>query len=150
MKITNKLHREQTVKPLYPDLPARDSNNKQQVEEITKVSDVSPEKSSKTSGLAATQSTSTPSSLTDENYFASKETQRLRIESLKAILRVRYKLQENEIKSILDSDDNRHKMIFISLDKEEWNTDVAAQMLNFFYADTKQSTGTGSSVLNRS
>ena len=64
---------------------------------------------------------------------------------------MRYKLQEKEIKSILDSNDNRHKMIFGMLEKkEEWNTDVAAQMLNFFYADTKQSTGTGSSVLNRS
>ena len=125
-----------------------ESNNKRQREGKNKVSNMSINKGSKASGLDITQSTSTPSSLTEEIYCATMETQRFRIESLKDLLKSKYSIMERDVENIINNEDRRYKMVFISLDKEEWNTEIAAQMINLIHYNTKQSIETGNTVLD--
>ena len=97
------------------------------------------DKRSKASPLTITQSTSTtPSSLTEEYYVASLKTQSQRLESLRITMRVKHKLNDSVIDEILNKGENRYKMIFSSIDKEIWNNDTAAQMLNFIFLSSKQ------------
>ena len=45
---------------------------------------------------------------------------------------------DSVIDEILNKEENRYKMILSSIDKEIWNNDTAAQMLNFIFLSSKQ------------
>ena len=107
--------------------------------------------SSKASVIAATQSTSTPSSLTDDNgYIATKEDQKRRTDALEIILESEYKIPKEEIKKIVNREDKKYDMILISIDKDIWNTQSAAQMINYIHMNNNKSVGTGRISPNKS
>ena len=72
------------------------------------------------------------------------------MDALEIILEYEYKIPKEDIRQIINKEDKKYDMILISLDKEVWNTQAAAQMINYIHKNNNKSVGTDKSSHRRS